>query len=114
MSEELNQAPPTKEDIIKFLSEQMEVKKAQYELQDLNTKLAMARAEELKALSFIAQMTNPQNNVPQGTPHIVTQEDLDNNPELVEAGIKVGEEVYKSEEPMTTPPVAASKNLKKK
>jgi hypothetical protein len=96
IQQEEQKAPPTKEELIKFFQEQIEVKKVQYNLQELNTKLAVARAEEMKALSFIAQLTNPQ---PQGgeyeggTPHTITQEDIDNNPELVEQGISVGDEV---------------------
>jgi hypothetical protein len=35
-------------------------------------------------------MTNPQNDT---VKHTVTQEDMDNNPEMVEAGIKVGDEI---------------------
>lgn len=50
---------PTKEELVAFLSEQIEVKKLQVELQELNTKLAENRAGEIKALSFIAQMTTP-------------------------------------------------------
>lgn len=93
MSEEtIEQAPPSKEDIIKFLSEQMEVKEAQYKLQELNTKLAVARAEELKALQFIAQMSNPTPPSDAVT-HNLTQEDIDENPELIERGFKVGDEV---------------------
>lgn len=104
------QKAPSKEEIIEFLQEQIEVKSKQYELQELNTKLAVARAEELKALQFIGNITNPQANMPQGTPHTITQEDLDNNPELVEAGLKVGDEVLKAEEPAQAP---KSRNLKK-
>lgn len=93
MSEQtVDQTPPSKEEIIKFLAEQMEVKKAQYELQELNTKLAVARAEELKALQFIAQMTNPQPPA-DAVPHNLTQQDIDENPELTEQGFKVGDEV---------------------
>lgn len=55
MSEE--QKLPTKQELIAFFSDQIEVKKYQLELQELNTKLAQNRAEELKALGFIAQMT---------------------------------------------------------
>lgn len=95
--EKLNQEQtPTKEELIKFFQEQIEVKKVQLELQELNTKLVVARAEEIKALSFIAQMTNPQakgGEYEGGTPHIITQEDMDNNPELAEQGVKVGDEV---------------------
>lgn len=89
---------PSKEQVIAFFQEQIDVKKVQYELQELNTKLAVARAEELKALSFIAQMTNPK---PTGDEyageeleHTITQEDMDNNPELADQGYKVGDTVY--------------------
>ncbi len=51
------QKAPSKEEVIAFFQEQIEVKKVQLELQELNAALAMARAEELKALAFIAQMT---------------------------------------------------------
>lgn len=93
MSEEtIDQKAPSKADVIKFLAEQMEVKEAQYKLQELNTKLAVARAEELKALQFIAQMTNPT-PPSDAVPHNLTQEDMDENPELGERGFKVGDEV---------------------
>jgi hypothetical protein len=94
MSEE--QKVPTKEEILEFLKEQIEVKGQQLHLQELNTKLAVARAEELKALSFIAQMTNPSS---QGKPHTITDEDIQNNPELAEQGFKVGDEVMVEETP---------------
>ena len=48
---------PSKEEVITVFQEQIEVKKVQLELQELNAALAVARAEELKALSFIAQLT---------------------------------------------------------
>jgi hypothetical protein len=85
---------PSKEELMKFFQEQIDVKKLQVELQELNAAMATARAEELKALSFIAQMTNPETGQPQATKkHIVTQQDLDANPELVDAGVQVGQEV---------------------
>jgi hypothetical protein len=87
------QKVPTKEEVIAFMEEQIEVKKKQLELQELNTKLAVARAEEIKALSFIGNATSPNQQAPQGKPHKLTQEDLDNNPELVEAGLTVGDDV---------------------
>jgi co-chaperonin GroES (HSP10) len=109
MSEE--QKVPTKEEIMGFLQEQIDVKKLQVELQELNTNLAALKAEELKALSFIGQMTNPQaakEEQPQGTPHTVTQEDLDNNPELVEAGVAVGDDVI-----IPAQPEESKRSLKK-
>ena len=98
---------PTKEEIMNFLKEQIEVKELQLKLQELNTGLAVARAEELKALSFIGQMTQQDGEKPEGVPHNLTQEDLDANPELVEAGMKVGDEVI-------IPASEAPKKLKKK
>ena len=57
--EQEEQKAPTKEEVVAFFQEQIEVKKVQLELQELNTALAVGRAEELKALAFIAQITNP-------------------------------------------------------
>lgn len=57
--EQEEQKAPSKEEVIAFFQEQIEVKKVQLELQELNTALAVGRAEELKALSFIAQITAP-------------------------------------------------------
>lgn len=110
---------PSKEKIIEFFTEQIEVKKVQYELQELNTKLAVARAEELKALAFISQMSNPgvgknENPYEGGQPHTITQEDLDNNPELAENGLKVGDEVIipMQEEPVSEAPSPKKRGLK--
>lgn len=111
--EKLNQEQvPTKEELIKFFKEQISVKKVQLELQELNTKLAVARAEEVKAMAFIAQVTNPQAQGAEyegGTPHTITQEDIDNNPELSEQGIKVGDEVI-----IPSPNPETKRSLKKK
>lgn len=86
------QQAPSKEEVLRFLQEQIDVKKVQLELQEINAKLAVHRAEELKALQFIAQMTNPQPPA-DAVPHTLTQEDMDENPELSEQGLKVGDEV---------------------
>lgn len=92
-----NSKAPSKEEVIKFLNEQIEVKTVQANLQELNTKLAVLRMEEIKALGTIAQMTNPQRqstDVPDGLiPHVVTEDDIKNNPELSEEGVKVGDEI---------------------
>ena len=107
---EEEQKVPSKEELIAFFNEQIEVKKVQYELQELNTKLAVAKAEEIKALAFIGQMTQQGNcERPEGMPHTITQEDMDNNPELAEEGVNVGDEVIIP----TTPPVEKPRSLKK-
>lgn len=99
MSEE--QKVPTKEEILTFLQEQIDVKKVQVELQQLNTQLAVAKMEELKALSIIGQIQmagkNPQQ--PAGKEHVITQEDMDANPEFAEEGIKVGDTVIIPDQP---------------
>ena len=106
------QQVPSKEDLIKFFQEQIDVKKVQAELQDLNTRLAVSRAEELKALSFIGNITNPQQQPTQK--HIVTQEDLDANPELIEAGVNVGDEVLiPVQEEVLNPSSESKRKLKK-
>ena len=96
MSQE-EQKVPTHEEIVKFLEDQIVVKKLQAELGELAMKIAISKAEELKAFSFIGSMTNPKDsdNTPYegGVPHTITQEDLDNNPEMVDAGLVVGDEV---------------------
>lgn len=121
MSEKVNdqitdQPTPSKEEIMSFFQEQIDVKRLQVELQELNAKLAKGRAEELQALNFIANMTNPDTKpVDRGQPHIVTQDDLDANPELVEAGVQVGDEVLIPSQPLAMPTEssAPSRKLKK-
>lgn len=86
------QKVPTKEEMISFLTEQIELKEVQLKLQVINTQLAEARSTELKALQFIAQITNPTPPA-DAVPHTLSQEDIDENPELVEQGFKIGDEV---------------------
>jgi len=89
---------PSKAEVVAFLQEQIDVKKLQVELQELNTRLAIGKAEELKALSFVAQVTNPQAAPPDAEPHTLTEEDIEENPELTEQGFKVGDEVLVAKE----------------
>lgn len=58
------QKVPTKEEVVAFYQEQIEVKALQVKLQKLNAKFQQARADELQALSFIAQMTAPAEEEP--------------------------------------------------
>ena len=86
------QKVPTKEEMIKFLTEQIELKEVQLKLQVINTQLAETRSAELKALQFIAQITNPT-PPPDAVPHTLSQEDMDESPELIEQGFNIGDEV---------------------
>lgn len=106
------QQVPSKEEVIKFLQEQIEMKEVQLKLQELNTKLAVNKAEELKALSFIGQITNPQPPA-NSSPYVLTQEDIDENPELVEQGFKAGDEVMKVNSPEASQETQPKKTLKK-
>jgi hypothetical protein len=114
---ETKPTPPTKDEIIAIIKEQIEVKKVQVELQQLNTQFAQLRLEELKAITISAQITNPQpeNNISEedGIPHRITQDDLDNNPDLIEQGIKVGDEVL-LENPVSEKKESSSKRGLKK
>jgi hypothetical protein len=93
MSEKMKEIDaPSKQEVVKFLTEQIEVKEIQLKLQVINADLAEARSRELKALGLIAQMTNPT-PPPDAVAHNLTQEDIDENPELIEQGFKVGDEV---------------------
>ncbi len=104
--ETTNQAIPSREEMIKSLSEIIEVKKLQTELQELTTRLAVGKAEELRAIQYQAQVLNPPEINEYVQSHIVTQDDLDNIPDLVKAGIEVGEEILV--------PKQSEKKLKKK
>lgn len=87
--------PPTKETIVAFLTEQLEIKKLQAELQALNTSLAVGRANELEAMAKIqhfSQKGSLEDN-PDIVQHTVSQEDVDNNPEFAAQGIKAGDVV---------------------
>ncbi len=106
---------PTREEIVQILGEQIEVKRLQVELQELNTRFADARLSELKSLSMIARITQPGQGE-EGIPHTVTQEDVDNNPELAEQGIRVGDEVLLTSESVSeaeSKPSAGKRGLKK-
>jgi hypothetical protein len=105
MSTESNTAEeqhiPTKEELIAALKEQIEVKSIQLELQEINEKIAKSIAGEYQAMQFVAQMKSPQK--PAAQEHTITQEDLDNNPELADQGFSVGDEVFIPEEEIAAP-----------
>ncbi len=59
MSEE--QKVPTTEEFSAHMEEQIKIAEVRAKLQALNMQIAKDRAEELNALMFIAQVTNPKN-----------------------------------------------------
>jgi hypothetical protein len=86
-------AAPSKEEFISYMQEQIEIAEVRNKLQSLHTSIAKGRLEELQALSYIAQITNPSKRDSPTTKHVVTEEDMKNNPELSEYGVKVGDEI---------------------
>ena len=51
---------PTVEEFVTHLNEQIQIAEVRAKLQALNTAIAKDRAEELNAIMFIAQVTNPK------------------------------------------------------
>lgn len=89
--EQQERKEPTKQEVLLFLNESLEIAELRAKLQNFNTQIAVGRAEELKALVFISQITNPK---PQDLEdHVITEEDIVNNPDLAQAGAKVGDTV---------------------
>lgn len=52
----VEQQGPTREQMIVFYTEQIELKKLQVELQELNTRFIKLKAEEIQATAFIGEM----------------------------------------------------------
>ena len=106
---------PSKEDMLKWMNEQIEFKKVQLELQKIDTEIAVQRAEYMKAMYTIAQISSPSDgNV---TEHTLTEEDMEANPDLKEQGFNVGDVVgIPVEEPVAeeAPKMSMSKRGLKK
>lgn len=79
---------PSKEQIINWYKEQIEVAEFRVKLAELNARTARYEYERQEQVIKLASMLAPDPSVKQ---HTVTQEDLDNNPELSEQGVKVGD-----------------------
>jgi hypothetical protein len=109
-------AAPTKEQMLTWMQEQIEFKKVQAELQEIDTRIAVARADYMKAMYTIAQISNPTEQSPSGlTEHTLTEEDLEANPELKEQGFKTGDVVgVPAQEEEVKEPVSVSKRGLKK
>lgn len=92
MSQDKEEAKvPTKQDMLNVLNEKLEVISVQLSIQKINTELAELRLKEVESL---AKATQFQQQAPNDmVPHIVTQEDLDNNEELKKAGVVVGQQI---------------------
>lgn len=90
---------PSKEQIVLWYNEQIEIATLRKTLSELNKDIATFDAQRLKATIMIAQMQEPQKATGNEIEHEVTQEDLDANPELVENNVKVGDKILISGTP---------------
>jgi hypothetical protein len=97
-TETTEQKAPTKEQVTKFYKEQIEVAKLRRELSQILSETAEYDARRAEAIAKQAHFSAPRpqqpadQDLPEGVvQHTVTQEDMDNNPELAEQGIKVGD-----------------------
>lgn len=85
---------PSKEQIIAWYKEQIEVTSLRRDLSVLQMEIAKNDAQRLQATILMAQMQDPSSK--NEVEHVITQEDLDANPELVENGVKVGDTILVS------------------
>lgn len=110
---------PTKEEVINFYTDQIEVAKLRAQLAELACQTAEFDARRVEAIAKQAHFAGPKgggqqlpktDEFPEGViQHTVTQEDLDNNPELAEQGIQVGDIVGITEKPLPEDQVAMPK-----
>jgi hypothetical protein len=83
--EELKTDVPTKEEILKFYNDKIEVDTLRLQLAQINSEIAQHDAKRMQALSIIAQLQVPDQTL------VVSKEDLENNPELGENGVEEGD-----------------------
>ena len=101
------QKAPSKDQVIKFYTEQIEIAKLRGELSEILAITAKHDADRAESVAKLAHFSAPKaqqpiEQMPVGmVEHTVSQEDLDNNPELVEQGIKVGDVIGISSNPET-------------
>lgn len=104
---------PSKDQIVSWYKEQIEIATLRRDLTALQAEIAKNEAQRVQATVLMAQMQNPAASANE-VEHIVTQEDLDNNPELAENGVKVGDKILVSNGSSPEPPVEKEeKKLKK-
>lgn len=87
--EQKSKEAPDRAEVIKWYKEQIELAKYRFELAELLSKTAQEDAKRVQALAIMAQIQSTKNN--NNDLHTVTQEDLDNNPDLLDSGVKVGD-----------------------
>ena len=93
---------PTKEEVLAFYKEHIEVAQVRKQLAEIDCITAEFEARRAEAVAKQAHWSSPKEGVPGNdgiVEHTVSQEDLDNNPELAEQGIKVGDVIGITNQP---------------
>lgn len=90
MENQINEAPASKDDVIKWMKEQISFKKVQLELQSLDTQITQLREQQAKSMMLIAQYSNLPEELEE---HVLTEDDVKEHPQLLEQGLKEGDVV---------------------
>lgn len=101
---------PSKEEIVKYYNEQIEIAELSARLAGLLADKSRHELERLKNTVTMAQIQSPDGAQQQGQPHVVTQEDLDANPELAENGVVVGQTILINNPTPVVPEVEETEN----
>lgn len=91
MVEKNNSQEVSRDQIINYLKEQIEVRELQVKLQELNTKMAVLRLNERNAIMQLADLQNVDET--ERKTYTLTEEDIKQNPELKEEGLKAGDKI---------------------
>lgn len=91
--QEEQKVPPSQEEMMTWMKEQIEFKTVQVQLQEINTRLAELKAMEMQAIYKMAQLSAPEEPAQDMMPYTLTEKDLEENPEIKEQGYKAGDTV---------------------
>jgi hypothetical protein len=96
---------PTKDEVLAFYKEQIEVAEVRKQLAEIACLTAEFEARRAEAVAKQAHWSAPDKGKPASgiVEHTITQEDMDNNPELAAQGIKVGDVIGLTDQPEDAP-----------
>lgn len=81
--------------VLSKLKANLPLRRAQVEMQELNTRMVHLRVQELEAMAKLQQFQAEQSRMAQESivEYVITEQDIKNNPEMLEQGIKVGQTI---------------------
>ena len=90
---------PSKEQVLAFYKEQIEVNSVRRDLAKINAEIARHEFKRFEYTVALAQLSSNSKKADNVQQHVVTEEDLENNPELASNGVKVGDTINIAVEP---------------